>query len=183
MLKRLTIASLISILFISCAGMDPQGRGVSMVIPLGSINATLNQKFPMDKKVGEGFFSGLLNISNPTVLGKSGKDKLDIGSSFKFTNSLLPDGLNGAVSLASGVRYDKATKSLYLKDPEVQELKIQNFTLSKFVTKDTRELITSMIVKVLKKEKIYTLSEKDISTGFVKAVDVRNGQVYLTFGL
>jgi len=93
------------------------------------VNSTLAQNFPVDRDLKYGVVSGKLNISNPTIFGQSGKDKLAVGSQFKFTNVLIPNGISGEIKLDSGVKYDPVSRNLYLKEPMVQDVKFQEESL------------------------------------------------------
>ncbi len=84
-MKKLFLSLILLTFFNGCVGVDPQGRGYSVAIPLDVINSTLAKNFPVNEELKYGIISGNLNISNPNVLGKSGKDKLGVGTSFKFT--------------------------------------------------------------------------------------------------
>ena len=88
MLKRLSLIIAVVALFIGCAKMDKQGRGLIVPIPMKTINENVKKNFPMDKKVGEGMFGGVVTLLDPVVAGKSGSDKLAIGSNFPFKTSL-----------------------------------------------------------------------------------------------
>lgn len=182
MLKRLSLVVVAVVAFTGCAKMDKQGRGFVVPISMATINENVQKNFPMDKKIGEGMFGGVVTLLDPEVAGKSGQDKLAIGSNFAFKTNLLPTIIKGAVSLASGIRYDEPSKSLFLDKPEVQEIKLGNTALSKYISKEQRELITGLLIKALKKEKIYTLDKNDYKTGFVKAVRVNNGKVEAVVG-
>jgi len=181
-LKRLILIALaLSIgLFTACVGVDPQGRGYSVAVPMGMINSTLANQFP----VKESRTFGTVEISDPTILGQQGSDKLSIGTSFNFTNMFIPDGIGGSLKLASGVRYDPKTQNLYLANPMVEELKFQNFSLSKYLTNDMRNSLGLLIAETIAKKPIYNIKKAGvIGSGFVRGIDVRNGQVYLTFGI
>jgi len=150
---------------------------------MSMINSTLAEKFPASEKVSYGMVSGTLNIAKPNVLGKAGSDKLGVGTSFKFTNMLIPKGISGTIDLASGIRYDANTKNLYLAKPMVNEIKFQDFSLAKYLTADMRNAIGMVIANTISKKPVYNIQKAGVGAGFVKGIDVRNGQIFLTFGL
>ena len=165
--------------FTSCVSVDPDGRGYSVAIPMGMINSTLANQFPVQEKRQ----LGTVTISDPNVLGQQGTNKLGIGTSFKFSNFLVPAGIGGNLKLASGVRFDPKTQNLYLANPMVEELRFHDFSLAKYLTNDMRQSLGIIIAETIAKKPIYNINKAGVGSGFVKGIDVRNGQVYVTFGL
>jgi hypothetical protein len=178
-LKQTILTLSVAGLFAGCIGVDPDGRGYSFAVPMGMINSTLANQFPVQEKRS----LGTVEISDPNVLGQEGKDKLSIGTSFKFTNFLISDGIAGSLKLASGVRFDPKTQNLYLKNPMVEELKFHDFSLAKYLTNDMKNSLGLIIAETIAKKPIYNIQKAGVGSGFVKGIDVRNGQVFLTFGL
>ena len=167
-------------LFTACVGVDPQGRGYSVAVPMGMINTTLAKQFPVTEKRT----LGTVKISDPTVLGKQGSDKLNIGTAFNFTNMLIPKGIGGSLKLASGVRFDPKTQNLYLANPMVEELKFQDFSLAKYLTDGMRRSLGMIIAETIAKKPIYNIKKAGmVGSSLVRGIDVRNGQIFLTFGL
>ena len=165
--------------FTSCVGVDPDGRGYSVAIPMGMINSKLANQFPVQEKRQ----LGTVTISDPNVLSKEGSDKLGIGTSFKFTNFLVPNGIGGNLKLASGVRFDPKTQNLYFANPMVEELKFHDFSLAKYLTDDIRQSLGVIIAETISKKPIYNIQKAGVGSGFVKGIDIRNGKVFVTFGL
>jgi hypothetical protein len=183
MFKKIVSIGLLVGMFGGCVAVDPQGRGYSVAVPMSMINSTLAEKFPASEKVSYGMVSGTLNIEKPNVLGKSGSDKLGVGTSFKFTNMLIPKGITGTIDLASGIRYDANSKNLYLANPMVNEIKFQDFSLAKYLTADMRNAIGMVIANTISKKPVYNIQKAGVGAGLVKGIDVRDGQIFLTFGL
>jgi len=183
MLKKVIVAGLMAGVFSACVGVDPAGRGYTVNVPIGMVNSTLAEKFPVNEKVSYGMVSGTLNISKPNVLGKAGSDKLGVGTSFKFTNMFIPKGVSGTIDLASGLRYDANSKNLYLANPMVNEIKFQDFSLSKYMTKGMQNAIGMVVAKTIAKKPVYNLQKAGIGASFVKGIDINNGQIKLILGL
>ena len=165
--------------FTACVGVDPQGRGYSVAVPMSMINSTLAKQFPLK----ESRSLGTVEISDPNILGQQGSNKLSVGTSFNFTNMFIPNGIGGNLKLASGVRFDPKTQNLYLANPMVEELTFQDFSLAKYLTTSMRNSLGLLIAETIAKKPIYNIKKAGVGSGFVKGIDVRNGQVYLTFGL
>jgi len=184
MFKKILVIGLFLGLISGCVGVDPQGRGYSIAIPLNVINSTLAKNFPVNEKLKYGIISGNLNISNPNVFGKSGSDKLGVGTTFKFTNVFIPNGISGSINLASGVRYDANSRNLYLKNPMVNTIKFQNQSLISKLPSGIQNAIGVLISETIAKKPIYNLKKSTgVATNFVRGIDIRNGQIFLTFGL
>lgn len=183
MLKKIVIIGVFLGFFSGCVGVDPQGRGYSVAIPMNMVNSTLSEKFPVDRKLQYGIVSGTLNISNPNILGQEGKDKLGVGTAFKFTNFLIPNGVSGSINLASGVSYDAKSQNLFLKNPMVNSIKFQNQSLMKNLPNGIQNVIGTIIAETIAKKPIYNLKKTTSVSGLVKGIDVRNGQIFVTFGL
>jgi hypothetical protein len=165
--------------FTACVGLDPQGRGYSIAVPMSMINSTLAEQFPLKEKRN----FGTVEMRDANILGQDGANKLSIGTGFNFTNMFLPNGIGGSLKLSSGVRFDPATKNLYLANPMVQELKFQDFSLSKYLTNDMRNALGLLIAETISKKPIYNISKAGMGSSLIKGIDVRNGQIFLTFGL
>ena len=183
MLKKVVIFVAFLGFFSGCVGVDPKGRGYSVAIPMNMVNSTLSEKFPVDRKLKYGIVSGTLNISEPNILGQEGKDKLGVGTSFKFSNFLMPNGISGSINLASGVSYDAKSQNLFLKNPMVTAIKFQNQSLMKNLPNGIQNVIGTIIAETIAKKPIYNLQKTSSMSGLVKGIDVRNGQIFITFGL
>ncbi|CAA6807637.1 MAG: Unknown protein [uncultured Sulfurovum sp.] len=166
-------------IFTACVGVDPQGRGYSVAVPMSMINSTIGEQFPL--KESRSF--GTVEMLNPNILAQDGSDKLSVGTGFNITSMLMPNGIGGTLSLSSGVRFDPATKNLYLANPMVQELKFQDFSLAKYLTEGMRNSLGLLIAETIAKKPIYNISKAGMGSAFVKGIDVREGQIFLTFGL
>lgn len=181
MIKKVLAFLLIAIVgcFTACVDVDPNGRGYSVAVPMSMINSTLAEQFPVQEKRS----LGTVSISDPNILGQEGSDKLGIGTTFKFSNFLIPSGIGGNLELTSGVRFDPSTQNLYLENPMVKELKFHDFSLSKYLTEDMKSSLGLIIAETIAKKPIYNIKKAGVGSGFVKGIDVRNGQIFLTFGL
>ena len=181
-LQTLFLAGALSLMgiFSACVEIDPQGRGYSVAVPLSIVNATLARQFPA--KVQRSF--GTVEIRDPNILGQQDGNRLNLGTAFNFTNMLIPNGIGGAAKFASGVRFDPATKNLYLSNLMVEELKFNNFSLSHYLTPDMRQSLAMVIAQTIEKKPIYNIQKAGmIGSSFVRGIDIRNGQLYITFGL
>jgi len=179
--KKIIKNLLLGIFFVfglnACAGVTPDGKGYTITVPLSVVSSTVAQNFPQSKKTNY----GTLLIDKPHILGQQGSDKLNIGSSFKFSNMFIPNGIKGSFSLSSGVRYNPNDKGLYLNSPMIDDLTFQNFSLSKYLTPQMRHMISDVIAQQLMKKPIYHMNS--LGASFVRGVRVKNGNLMVTVGL
>lgn len=173
-----------SLVFAGC-GIDPQGRGYSVNLPMWMISKKFAEQFPIKQELTYGGFKyGTIEIVDPKLLGAKGKDKMSLGVGFKFYNMFLPDGISGSVALNSGVRYDSTTTNIFLVKPEVEDVTVQNVSLGQFLTGEVRKAIGIVVAETIEKRPIYNLKEnKSMVSGFIKGIDIRDGELVLTFGL
>lgn len=163
-----------------CLGVNPKTGAYSVIVPMKTIDAKIKTKFPIEKNIE----FGKLNLSNPSVVGSDvKKDKLVIKVSFKLSNFLFSSGIKGEVELTSGIRYDAKTKNLYLDNPMLDELTLQNSSFSKILTPSIRAEIEKIIAEIVTHYPIYSLKDKGMATGFIKNIDIVNSDVYVNLGL
>jgi hypothetical protein len=88
-----------------------------------------------------------------------------------------------SINLASGVSYDAKSQNLFLKNPMVNTIKFQNQSLMKNLPDGIQNAIGTIIAETIAKKPIYNLKKTSSVSGLVKGIDVRNGQIFVTFGL
>ncbi len=174
--QKLLLLGLLMFGMHGCIGVAPGGQGYTINVPMSMLNTTIRQNFPRQQKTNY----GILVIDKPNILGRTGSNKLGIGTSFSFSNILIPQGVKGVISLSSGIRYNPSDRGLYLTNSMIDELKFQNFSLSAYITPQIRYMIRDVIMQQLANKPIY-----HINTGasFVKNVRVQNGNILVTLGL
>jgi len=160
-----------------CVGVSSDGMGYDVTVPLSVVNTTVAQNFPKKQQTNY----GTLLIDKPNILGKQGSNKLSVGTSFSFSNMLLPSGLKGEVSFSSGIRYNAQNRGLYLASPMIDELKFEKFALSQYLTPEMRNLIGDVITQELMKRPIYQMN--NLGASLVRGVRVKQGELVVTVGL
>lgn len=175
--KKYCLSAIVVLGLSSCVTPSLDGKGYDMTVPLSSVNSTIAKNFPQKKKTDY----GTLLIEKPDLLAKKSNDTLGIGSDFTFSNMLIPNGIKGKASLSSGLSFNASDKGIYLANPMVDELKFQDFALSKYLTPQVRTLIGKAIAQQLKNKPIYKVDS--MGSSLVKNVAVKNGDLVLSLGL
>ena len=163
-----------------CIKTDPKNGSYSIVVPIESVDMAMQKKFPLDKETD----FGKLHLSNPSILGSNkDSDKLNIKLAFNLSNFFLPSGINGSLAIISGVRYDKKSKKLYLKNPMVDSLKIQKSSLTSFLTPSIKKEMSIFVEEIVKHYPIYDLNKATMASTFVKDITIKDSNLYLNLGL
>lgn len=86
----------------------------------------------------------------------------------------------GSCQLACGLRYDPKTRGIYLKDPEIERLNLQN--IPTHYTGYAQSLLNGIGPQLLDKHPIHTL-EPSIASKVLRSINVQREGVALGFGL
>jgi len=65
----------------------------------------------------------------------------------------------------------------------VNTIKFQNQSLLKNLPNGIQNVIGTIIAETIAKKPIYNLSKTGTMSGLVNGIDIRNGQIFVTFGL
>lgn len=177
--KMVAAATVVSLGLIGCAGINPATKTLDIKVPVSQLNDSMQKQFPQSQSMKY----GKVTISEADILGQSGSNTLSVGTGFSFTPKIIPSTLKGAVKLSSGVRYNATDKSLYLANPTVEDIRIQNFSLANVMTSEIKQAIGLLISETIAKKPIYDLSSRGMATKFIKSVNVENGNVVVGMGL
>ena len=161
----------------SCVNIAPGGQGYNITVPMHMINSTVGQNFPQSQKTDY----GTLVMQKPNILGQQGTNKLAVGTDFTFFNALIPNGIKGAISFSSGVRYNVRDRGLYLTSPMVDDIRLHSFALSTYMTPQMRNFIAEIITQQLSNKPIYRINTMGAS--LVKGIRVEHGNVVVQVGL
>jgi len=179
-LRALVVALLVSVFVSGCIGVDPKTGNYSLKIPMNLLNEQVKREFPHDQKMQY----GTLHLSDASLGSSKKKDKAEIKVAFNFSNFLMPSGIHGALALTSGVRYDAKTKNLYLKNPMLDKLELQDSSLAKLMTPSIKQEIFKIVADVVTQYPVYNLKNSaGVASNFVKDITIKDSNLYLNFGL
>lgn len=170
----------LTLMMSGCIKADPNNGNYSLLIPIESVDMAMQKKFPLDQDTD----FGKLHLSNPSIVGsKENSDKLKVKLAFNLSNFLLPSGIGGSLSIISGIRYDKKSKKLYLKNPMVESLQIQKSSLTGFLTPSIKKEMSLFVEEIVKNYPIYDLNKATMASTFVKDITIKESNLYLNLGL
>ena len=157
---------------------DINPQGMTVVIPASKITQSLQQQFPITENTDY----GKVTLTNPKALLQKGSDCITTGATLLFSNSLISQ-QKGSVYVSGKPVFDAKTGSVYLTQPKIEKLDINNNNLSGFLNGSISELIRPIVDEVFRKVPIYKIDTNSIQGSFVKNVRVEDGSLLLTFGL
>ena len=143
---------------------------------LKKINTTMQNDFPERQETN----FGVLLIEKPDIFSTEQKNKVRVVSSFTLSNILIPQGVKGEIFFSSGVRYNPQDRGVYLIDPIVEEMKMQDFELAEYLNEDVQKVSKEIISQVLIEKPIYKIEQAGIS--FVKDIAIENENLIFHLG-
>lgn len=190
-LKNLPVAAG-SIALSACAGGPLGSLLPQYLISSNMITKELLPYFPFNQS-----FTGLgsISLTAPKIGFASdiNKVRLNMGLGLGLSDNLSKiTGLNipglttgasqhqGSCQIACGLRYDKSTRGIYLKDPVIEALQLGQ--ISNGYTNQARSLVNALAPQVLDRYAIHTL-ESSIATRFLGSMTVKDNGIALGFGL
>ena len=183
MIKQIKVALTLLALLIAmsgCFGVDPKTDNYSIIVPIATLDAKVQEKFPIKREID----FGTLELFHPSLVGSSkSREKLEVELSFKLSNFLFRSGINGTIALSSGISYDSKTKNLYLKNPMLENLTIQSASLEKIITPSIKKQIEDVVAQLVSRYPIYNLKESGVAANFIKDITIRESKLYLNLGL
>jgi len=87
---------------------------------------------------------------------------------------------SGNCVIACGLRYDKSTRGIYLKDPVLETLDMVD--IPTYYTSQAQNLINTFGPKLLDKYPVHTL-EKSLAARVLSSMTVKENGIALSFGL
>ena len=179
MINRIAIIFLVFFMT-GCIGADPQKGGYGVTIPLAKINQTFASQFPAQVQSSY----GAIKMYSPQLVAPKTKDTMQTGASFSLKSPMLNREIGGNISLSSGVRFDYETKNVYLANPMIEDLTLDNVALSQFLTPQAKEAIGDILAQVAMRKPIYNLNKSGImGVNLVRDVAIAPEGLVVTFGL
>jgi hypothetical protein len=186
--KKRTIYIIGILLFIIVAAvlaivLIDNGNIYEVKITEDQINSELEEVFP----VTETYLNILvLTLESASVQLTEGSDRMlvSLNASVALKNNSTGSSFSGAINVSTGIGYDTRTGEVFLEDPVVESLRIDNFPEKDMDVLTT--FVNIIVGVVLDGYTIYVLQPEDIPTAIASLLlnDVRieDGYLVLTFG-
>lgn len=151
------------------------GKGFEVKFTPAEAQKRLSKALPLSKKYNDAIQVSLDNVIID-VPEKGSRVHATGEASLTLPGVAKP--VNGKFKIESGVRYDGASRGIYLLDPVISDVKIPG--IPEMLTKQTHTAITSAVKEYAAANAVYTVpaaqKEPEIVKLVVKEVTVADGQ-------
>jgi len=179
--RRLFFSFIVSLFLLTGCNSDGPDAGLlsySSKIPTEKVNAQLLKVTPIKRRSTFGSFA----INRASIQPAASADQVMLLTRFALTTFEIPEGVNGSLSAACGLRYDPETKQIFLTNIRPGSMRFANASLSEYVSKSTRQAIGSIVSKVFSDIPIYQM-DSSFTAKFVKKITVYKGNIVIVYGL
>ena len=175
------LAFFLAALFFS--GCSMSGTPLSIIphkttISTVEINDAFAKVFPIQKKSS----FGSVALKRALLRPSSESNKVALSVAFGLTSFEIPEGIEGALTLSAGLRYDPHSKKIYLKEVTPVDVRFNDDSLAQYVSKGARSALKIIAMRELSDIEVYQLKES-FSARFIKNIAVSKGKIVLEYGL
>ena len=180
-IRHVFVVMLATLLLGGCASMGTLSawmRG-EVILTQDDLQRRLERRFPRDFKLLDD--SVTLTLSQPQATLPRDPDQLVLVFDMQFKTPALRTQPQGQFALASSLRYDPATYSLYLHEPTLTALSLP--LVSKLQGERLKAAGNELLADYARSQPIYQLTERQkqqIPRGrSIDSVDIENGRVVI----
>jgi len=178
---RLYMTAILSIFIMSGCSNNTNTDGIlsyQSEISTSEINDALSKVFPVKKKTAAGTIGLKRAMLSPAVEGN--KVRLSVG--FSLSSFAIPEGVDGIITMSSGLRYDQSSKKLFLTNVTPVNTTFANDTIIKYVSKAARTALGVVAKRELNDIEIYQL-DSTFTARFIKYISVKGGKIIVHYGI
>ena len=179
-----------ALLLPSCSTVADLALRNQFFIPTSHILAKMSPLFPFRRSYQS---AGQMSLSNPVFSMVPDQNKVRLGLTAAMTagsqigqlsgipalGSLAGLATRGTCQLACGLRYDPKTRGIFLKEPVVEKLDVDNFAST--LTEPFRQVVNMFGPQILDKHPIHTL-DASLASRFLQGMEVQPTGIALKFG-
>ncbi len=179
MRKHLSKGIFLLLLLSFIGGCIKAGKeGITIALTPNQIDSFLKKQFPIKEELK----LGTLYLKDPNVASIDEKGKINIGLAFDYKVSFFP-AINGNFLVAGGLKYNPEKMAIFLKEPQIKDFQLLGKKIPSLLSSETKNIISGVVSAVFETVPIYRFDKKSIYGRFVKDIKVKNGKIYITFGL
>lgn len=141
------------ILLSACATLVPK----DYLVTQDKIDHAWSKSFPIQRSVGNGLFNAALETPDVTFL--TAQNRIGLGTNFSVS-SLLAGEVKGRIGLSGSLRYDAAQRALYLQDPNLESLVVNQGSAE--LGKALRPALNMMLNEYLRANPLYQFKQDEM---------------------
>lgn len=158
----------------------PQEQAIdSVTVTPEQLQSAVEQGFPRKEEWLGGVAT--LTLSRPRIAIPLHQDRIQLDLDYRIDLSLEGRQESGQLRVASGLRYDPATRGLHLQNPELLELR--DASREPAVDEQTRGLLNALMQDYAKDQPVYRLDAVQLAqipgNPGADAIHIEGGQVHL----
>ncbi len=177
-MKKIYFLLILPLVFaISCVRQESL-TSYSVEITPNMIDNYLKKEFPIEKKLK----IGKLILKDPEAQIEQKEDKVKLGTTIVLKLPFVSK-QTGKVYISGKVAFNQKTKELYLVNPSIEKLVLNNSNILKYLPSEGKQMISDVVKEVLSQVAIYKVDDKSITGKLVKDIKIQNGKLLITFGL
>ncbi len=177
-MKKIYFLLILPLVFaISCVRQESL-TSYSVEITPNMIDNYLKKEFPIEKKLK----IGKLILKDPEAQIEQKEDKVKLGTTIVLKLPFVSK-QTGKVYISGKVAFNQKTKELYLVNPSIEKLVLNNSNILKYLPSEGKQMISDVVKEVLSQVPIYKVDDKSITGKLVKDIKIQNGKLLITFGL
>ena len=168
---------LFSLLFFTGCIKKLDSNGLTLKIEESELN-NFSQEFP----ITQDFVFGNIQLQKPHIYVKNGTNRLAANINMNFSTVFMPSS-NGTFAITGNPYFDRETSAIFLKDIQVEELKLTNASIDKnFVNAliiNTKPIIDNVFNSI----PIYKIDKSSFKGSFINDIKIEDSELLVTFGL
>jgi hypothetical protein len=141
------------ILLSACATLVPK----DYLVTQDKMDRAWSKSFPLQRSLGNGLFNA--SLATPEVSFLTAQNRIGLITNFSAT-SLLAGEVKGRIGLSGSLRYDPAQRALYLQDPNLESLEVNQGSAE--LGKALRPALNIMLNEYLRANPLYQFKQDEM---------------------
>ena len=176
-LKKLQLLTILfAFVFFSGCIKKLDSDGLTLKIQENELN-NFSQEFP----INQDFVFANIQLQKPHIYVKKNTNRLAATINMNFATIFIPSS-NGTFALTGTPYFDKENSAIFLKDIQIEELKLTNVAIDKnFVNAliiNTKPIIDNVFNTI----PIYKIDKSSFKGSFINDIKIEDSELLVTFG-
>lgn len=152
--RSLNLLLLIPLILLSaCTTLVPK----DYLVTQDKLDLAWAKSFPLQRSLGNGLFN--VSMATPEVSFLTAQNRIGLVTNFT-ASSLLAGEVKGRIGLSGSLRYDAAQRALYLQDPNLESLEVNQGSTE--LGKTLRPALNMMLNEYLRANPVYQFKQDEM---------------------